>query len=141
MPAEPSPPSRPALGAHTPGAAGIDAARRLLEVLARERDALMRPTAGDDLAETVRAKQALLDELAVLTRAPGTVAALAPELHALLAECRRGNERNGALLAARLHHARRSLAILRGEPADAGLYDPRGASTPGALGQRSLAKA
>lgn len=134
-------------------AAEIEGARQLLGVLRHEQQAL----AGQDpdmVERTVADKRQAIATLQQLTLRRHTLAGTLPpagphgpdasrrrELEQLLLELRQQNEINGALVQHRLQHARRALAVLRGQSGQTDLYDPRGALECGSGGGRSIVSA
>jgi flagellar biosynthesis/type III secretory pathway chaperone len=120
-------------------AAELDGARRLLAVLQREQQVLTGrdSEAVEQCAQDKHQALGALQQLALARRrftatlAAGTLPdECAPTWRALeqaLAELRRLNEVNGALVQRRLQHTRRALAILRGQSGDNEVYGPRGA--------------
>jgi flagellar biosynthesis/type III secretory pathway chaperone len=121
---------------------GIEAARRLLDVLARETESLKRNDAAG-IEATACDKQALLTELKHLD-GHGLLSSLkqhprTDEFRTLLQRCRQNNELNGGAILARLRHTQQVLEILRGQPA-ADTYGKQGEAGAAALSQR-LAKA
>jgi flagellar biosynthesis/type III secretory pathway chaperone len=114
----------------------LRAARELLDVLESEHRALQANDV-ETLESAVRAKQALVARLRGFDARRHDGAD--PEMKSLLERCRNLNEENGAIVAARMHLTRCSLAILRGENETA-LYGPEG-SVPGGATGRSIARA
>lgn len=121
------------------GAGKVDplhAAQELLSALENEHRALSTNDI-DALESAVRAKQALVALLRGYD--PRRTGGSDPEMKSLLERCRRLNEKNGAVVAARMHLTQRSLAILRGET-ETGLYGPGGV-LPDSPAGRSIARA
>jgi flagella synthesis protein FlgN len=123
----------------------IRCAEEMLEALARENRALVGGTA-EELGAASAAKGSLVDALEALETERRTVAATLPEapasarerLHELIAECKRLNQRNGALLKARADNVRIALNALRGGEPE--LYGASGRA-PARTDARPLGKA
>jgi flagella synthesis protein FlgN len=112
------------------------AADELATVLQTEREALV----GADAAALGQAgthKQRLMlqleqydaERLQLSQAAPAAAALLEPEWKQVLQtleSCRQLNQRNGTLVGQRLDQVRRALAVLTGQPGDAGIYGPSG---------------
>jgi len=115
----------------------------LLAILKREHAALL---CGDlELIERiVQEKRMAIAELESLGRDPargGNSARVAsPQLQTMAAECARQNEINGGMVEASLRHTQHVLAILQGQPPEAGLYS-RAGTTLGTSRPRPLTRA
>jgi flagellar biosynthesis/type III secretory pathway chaperone len=103
----------------------------LLAVLRREHAALL---SGDfeQIEQIVQEKRLAVAELESLGRiqphAGPAVPATDSQLKAVAAECVRQNEINGGIVEASLRHTQHVLAILHGQPPEAGLYSRAGAA-------------
>ena len=124
----------------------VRCAEAMLEALAEETRALGTGKA-DDLAAASKAKAKLVETLETLetqrrklleTLPSDTGAQQVARLHALIAECKKQNERNGALLNARADNVRVALKALRGSEPE--LYSPSGRA-PARSGARPLGTA
>jgi flagella synthesis protein FlgN len=124
----------------------VRCAEALLETLAEEARALGKGKA-EEIAAASAEKAKLVEQLEALETQRRELLGSVPidsstkliaRLYAIIAECRKLNERNGALLNARADNVRVALNALRGSEPD--LYSPSGRA-PGRAGARRLGTA
>jgi flagellar biosynthesis/type III secretory pathway chaperone len=124
----------------------VRCAEAMLEALATEARALGTGKA-DELAAASAAKAKLVEQLEALESQRRELLGSVPidsstplvaRLFAIISECRKQNERNGALLNARADNVRVALKALRGSEPD--LYNPSGRA-PARAGARRLGTA
>lgn len=136
----------PTAGYSTIVAEQVRCAEAMLDALAEETRALGAGKA-DDLAAASTAKAKLVETLEALESERRKLRESVPDdasaqqvarLHALIAECKKQNERNGALLNARADNVRVALKALRGSEPE--LYSPSGRA-PARPGARPLGTA
>jgi flagellar biosynthesis/type III secretory pathway chaperone len=103
----------------------------LLTILQREYAALLSGNL-EQIELIVQEKRMAVAELESLSQtqphASHVVPATNPRLKAVAAECVRQNEINGGMVEASLRHTQHVLAILHGQPPEAGLYSRAGAA-------------